>query len=90
LSLDWIMTANLTNKIVLWTAEIAGHAAELPSRQARDDYLAERRSELASGAVAEGASESDAAILADACAEAARAILTELLAQRAGAPKGRA
>jgi hypothetical protein len=63
---------------------------ELPSRQARDAYLAERRDELAAGAVAEGASESDAAILADACVEAARAILTELLAQRAGAPKGRA
>ena len=44
------------------------YAAQLPSRQARDDYLAERRRELVSGAQAEGATARDAAILADACA----------------------
>jgi hypothetical protein len=64
--------------------------ARLPSRQARDDYLAERRRELVSGAQAEGATAPDAAILADACVNAARRVMTELLAQRAGVPYGRA
>jgi hypothetical protein len=81
------MTEDLTKKIVVWAAEIAGYAAQLPSRQVR---LAERRGELVAGAVAEGATEGDAAILADACVNAARAIMTELLAHRAGVPKGRA
>jgi hypothetical protein len=89
-SLEWIMTEDLTKKIVVWAAEIADHAAQLPSRQARDAYLAERRAELVGGAMAEGATESDAAILADACVNAARAIMIELLAHRAGVPKGRA
>jgi hypothetical protein len=66
------------------------YAAQLPSRQARDDYLAERRRELVSGAQAEGATAPDAAILADACVNAARRVMTELLAQRAGVPHGRA
>ena len=65
------------------------YAAQLPSRQARDDYLAERRRELVSGAQAEGATARDAAILADGV-NAARRIMTELLAERAGVPRGRA
>jgi hypothetical protein len=85
-----MMTEDLTKKIVVWATEIARYAAQLPSRQARDSYLAERHRELVSGAVAEGAAESDAVVLADACVNAARRIMTELLAQRAGAPKGRA
>ncbi len=84
------MTEELTKKVVVWATEIAGYAAGLPSRQARDAYLAERRRELVAGAVAEGAAEEDATILADACVSAARRIMTELLAQRAGAPGGRA
>ena len=84
------MTEDLTSKIVIWAGEIAGSAAQLASQQARDAYLAERRSELVAGAVAEGSTEPDAEILADACVNAARALMTELLAQRAGAPRGRA
>jgi hypothetical protein len=76
--------------VVAWATETAGHAVELPSRQARDTYLAERRRELVAGAVAEGASQRDAAVLADACVSAARRIMTELLAQRAGVAQGRA
>jgi hypothetical protein len=82
-----MMTADLTKKVVAWATEI--YAAQLPSRQARDSYLAERRHELVSGAVAEGAREGDAVILADACVNAARQIMTELLAQWAGVPKAR-
>ena len=84
------MTEELTKKVVAWASEIAGDAARLPSRQARDDYLAERHRELVAGAMAEGAAEEDAVILADACVSAARRIMTELLAHRAGVPKGRA
>jgi hypothetical protein len=85
-----MMTADLTQKIVAWATEIASDAVRLPSSQARDAYLAERRRELMEGAMAEGAAESDAAVLADACVSAARRIMTELLAQRAGVPQGRA
>jgi hypothetical protein len=84
------MTTDLTEKIVAWATEIASEAARLPSSQARDAYLAERRSELLAGATAEGAAESDAAVLADACVSAARRIMIELLAQRAGVPRGHA
>lgn len=84
------MPEDLTNNIVAWANEIARYAAQLPSRQARDDYLAERHRELVGGAQAEGAAPRDAAILADACVDAARRIMTELLAQRAGVPQGRA
>ena len=49
------MTEDLTNKVVAWASEVAGYAAQLPSRQARDDYLRERRRELVTGAQAEGA-----------------------------------
>ena len=84
------MTENLTNKIIAWAAETGSCAAEQPSRQERESYLAERRRELVAGAVAEGATEADAAALSDACVSAARRIMTELLAQRAGVPKGRA
>ena len=85
-----IVTEDLTNKVVAWASEVAGYAAQLPSRQARDDYLRERRRELVTGTQAEGATPGDAAIVADACVDAARRIMTELLALRAGVPKGRA
>jgi hypothetical protein len=39
------VTEDLTNKVVAWATEIARYAAQLPSRQARDDYLRERRRE---------------------------------------------
>jgi hypothetical protein len=84
------MTEDLTRKVVAWATEIGSHAADLPSRQARDAYLQERHRELAAGAVAEGAAERDAAILAEACVDAARRIMIQLLAHRAGEPKGRA
>ena len=84
------MTEELTKKIIAWATEIASYAAGLPSRQARDAYLAERHRELVTGAMAEGATRRDAVALADACVEAARRIMGELLAQRAGVPRGRA
>ena len=85
-----IVTEDLTNKVVAWAIEIASYAAQLPSKQARDDYLRERRRELMTGAQAEDATPRDAAIVADACVDAARRIMTELLALRAGAPQGHA
>jgi hypothetical protein len=84
------VTEDLTNKVLAWATQIATYAAQLPSRQARDDYLRERLRELVVGAEAEGATPHDAAIVADACIDAARRIMTELLALRAGVPKGRA
>ena len=80
---------DLTRKVVAWATEIARSAATLPSRDARDSYLAERHRELVEAAVAEGAAERDATLLADTCVTAARRIMIELLAHRAGAPKGR-
>jgi hypothetical protein len=59
-SIQSMMNKDLTKKIVVWASEVAGYAAQLPSRQARDSYLAERRRELVAGAVAEGAAEGDA------------------------------
>src|SRR5260370_13647518 len=88
--LDWMMTEDLTKKIVTWAAEIAGYAAQLPSRQVREAYLGDRRDELVAGAVAEGATGRDAAILADACGNAARAVMTEVPAPRPRGPKRRA
>jgi hypothetical protein len=85
-----IVTEDLTNKVVAWAIEIASYAAQLPSKEARDDYLRERRRELVMGAQAEDATPRDAAIVADACVDAARRIMTELLALRAGEPQGRA
>ncbi len=85
-----MMPEDLTNKVVAWASEVATYAAQLPSRQAREEYLAERGRELVVGAQAEGTALRDAVILADACVSAARRIMTELLAQRAGVPKGRA
>jgi hypothetical protein len=85
-----IVTADLTHKVVAWAIEIARYAVQLPSKQARDNYLRERRRELVTGAQAEGAPPRDAAIVTDACVDAARRIMTELLALRAGAPQGRA
>jgi hypothetical protein len=69
-----IVTEDLTNNVVAWATEITRYAAQLPSRQARDDYLRERRRELVAGAQAEGATPRDAAIVADACVDAARRI----------------
>ena len=83
------MSEDLTRKVVAWASEVARNAAQLPSSEARDSYLAERHRELVTGAVAEGTAERDANILADASVEAARRILAALLAQRAGAPKQR-
>lgn len=82
------MSDALTQKIVAWAADIAVEAVRLPSRQARDAFLAERRRELVEAARAQGSAEGDAAVLADACVSAARRIMTELLAQRAGVPEG--
>jgi hypothetical protein len=48
-----IVTEDLTNKVVAWATEIASYAAQLPSKQARNDYLRER-CELVTGAQAEG------------------------------------
>src|SRR3990170_4876976 len=76
-----MMPEELTDKVVAWAGEVARCAAQLQSRQAREDYLADRRRELMAAAEAEGARASDAAILADACVSAARRIMTELLAQ---------
>ena len=42
---DLLETEHLTNKVVAWATEIAAYAVQLPSRQARDDYLCERRRE---------------------------------------------
>ena len=84
------MTEDLTNKVLAWATQIATHAAQLPSRQARDDYLRARRRELVAGAQAEGATPHDAAMVAGACVDAAHRIMTELLALRAGVPKGHA
>jgi hypothetical protein len=84
------MSAELTDTIVAWATEVATHAAALPSRRSREDYLAERRRELLAGAQAEGASVDEAAVLADTCVNAAREIMIELLALRAGVPHGRA
>jgi hypothetical protein len=72
-----IVTEDLTNKVVAWATEIARYAAQLPSRQAREDYLPERRRELMVGAQAEGATPRDAAIVADACVDAAHRIMTD-------------
>jgi hypothetical protein len=35
------VTEDLTNNVVAWATEIATYAAQLPSRQAREDYLRE-------------------------------------------------
>jgi hypothetical protein len=44
------MSEDLTNKIVAWANEIASYVAQLPSRHARGEYLADRRRELVAGA----------------------------------------
>ena len=82
------MPDDLTNKVIAWATEVGSYAAKLPSRQAREDYLAERRHQLVTGAIAEGANRKDAERLADVCADAARRILTELLVQRASGSPG--
>ena len=85
-----MISKDLTNKVLAWASKVATEAAQRSSRQAREEYLAERRRELVFGAQPEGTAARDAAILADACISAARRIMTELLAQRAGVPRGRA
>jgi hypothetical protein len=87
--LNPMMTEDLTKKVVVWASEVARHAAELPSREARDSYLAERHRELVAGAVAEGTAQRDAIVLADASVDAARRIMAALLAQRASVRKRR-
>jgi len=84
------MNADLTTTVVAWATETARRAMELPSRETREAYLAERHDEIRQGAVAEGAGEGDALMLADMCVDAARRIMVELIAHRAGEPKGRA
>ena len=84
------MSEQLTSKIVAWAAEVATAAAELPTKQQREAYLAERRRDLADGAIAEGTTREDAEGLADVCVDAARRILTELLIQRASGSPGHA
>jgi hypothetical protein len=83
------MNEELTRTVVAWATEVARSAAALPSKEARDAYLAARRRELVDGVVGQGANKADAAVLADSCVDAAERIMTELLARRAGAPKGR-
>jgi hypothetical protein len=60
-----MMSEDLTNKVLTWASQVATHAAQLSSRQLREEYLAERRRELVFGARAEGTAARDAAILAD-------------------------
>ena len=83
-------TEELTRAVVAWATEIARSAAALPSREARDAYLAERRRELIDGVIGQGGTKADAAVLADSCVDAAERIMIELLARRAGMPKGQA
>jgi hypothetical protein len=84
------MNSDLTETVVAWATETARRAIDLPTREAREAFFAERHDELRLGAMAEGAAEGDAAMLADMCVDAARRIMIEFLAQRAGEPKGRA
>jgi hypothetical protein len=42
-----------TNKVVAWASGVAGYAPQLPSKQARDDYLRERGRELVTRQTAE-------------------------------------
>jgi hypothetical protein len=84
------VSEDFTRKVVAWATETGSYAADLPSRQAREAYLAARYRELVAGATAEGATPPDAIVLAEACVDAARRIMIELLANRAGVPKGRA
>jgi hypothetical protein len=83
------MTEDLTKKVVAWATEVARHAAQLPSGEARDSYLIERHRELVAGAIAQGTARQDAVALADASVEAARRILTALLSHSAREPKQR-
>jgi hypothetical protein len=62
---------DLTNKVLAWASKVATESAQLSSKQAREEYLAERRRELVFGARAEGTGARDVAILADACVSAA-------------------
>jgi hypothetical protein len=80
------MPEDLTNKIVAWANEIASYLAQLPSRQTREDYLAERRRVVA-GAQAESAMPRRCHPGRYLHRRRGR-IMIELLAQRAGMPQG--
>ena len=54
-----MISEDLTNKVLAWASKV--EAAQLSSRQAREEYLAERRRELAFGAQAERIAARDAA-----------------------------
>jgi hypothetical protein len=41
-----MISEDLTNKVLAWASKVATEAAQLSSRQAREEYLAERRREL--------------------------------------------
>ena len=45
-----MISKDLTNKVLAWASKVATEAAQLSSRQAREEYLAERRRELVFGA----------------------------------------
>jgi hypothetical protein len=84
------MTEELNRYIAAWATEVATQAAQLPSRQARAAFLAERRRELIGGAHGQGLAEPAATMLADSCIEGATKIMNALLARGGAAPEGRA
>jgi hypothetical protein len=67
-----MMSEDLTNKVLTWASQVATHAAQLSSRQAREEYLAERRRELVFGARAEGTADRQHFIRAVLCGRAPR------------------
>ena len=56
-----MISEDLTNKVLAWASKVATEAAQLSSRQALEEYLAERRRELVFGAQAERIAARDAA-----------------------------
>jgi len=56
-----MISEDLTNIVLAWASKVATEAAQLSSRQAREEYLAERRRELVFGAQAERIAARDAA-----------------------------
>jgi hypothetical protein len=84
------MTEVLQRQIVAWATEIATRAAQLPSREAREAYVLERRRELLAGLRNEGLGARDAEFLADTCTDAARRILSALIARGTAVSEGRA
>jgi hypothetical protein len=84
------MTEELNQYIAAWATEIATRAAQLPTRQERAAFLAERRLELVGSAHQQGLAEPAASMLADSCIEGATRIMNALLARGGAAPEGRA